>query len=159
MKNELFRKEAVEKITGPEELDSYIKVLNPRVWLIVAGVAVALGGMVLFVASTGVPIFDLFFGNSGNSKSPQQKSSWLCKFIAPSSSKKFTSKSAFVSKSSFADDVRNGPDTNSTADKIKAIILRFTFLLNIIGSVIRLGLFLLMLRSPLPILQMLIFLI
>ena len=65
MKNELFRKEAVDKITGPEELNMYIKVLNPRIWLIVAGVAIALAGMVFFVASTGVPIFDLFFGNTG----------------------------------------------------------------------------------------------
>ena len=29
MKNELFRKETVEKLTGPEDLNAYVKVLNP----------------------------------------------------------------------------------------------------------------------------------
>ncbi|MCL2013511.1 MAG: hypothetical protein FWG69_00830 [Oscillospiraceae bacterium] len=65
MKNKLFRKEAVEKITGPEDLNAYVKVLNPRVWLILAGIAVAFGGLVVFVASTGFPIWDLFFGGMG----------------------------------------------------------------------------------------------
>ena len=65
MKNELFRKEAVEKITGPEELNTYIKVLNPRVWLLLVGIAAAIAGLVIFTASTGFPIWDLLFGNTG----------------------------------------------------------------------------------------------
>jgi len=52
MKKELFRKEAVEKITGPEALNSYVKVLNPRVWLLLAAIALAAAGLVFFVAST-----------------------------------------------------------------------------------------------------------
>jgi hypothetical protein len=63
MKKDLFRKEAVEKITGPEDLNAYVKVLNPRVWLILAGIAVAIAGLLFFVASTGFPIWELFFGN------------------------------------------------------------------------------------------------
>ena len=63
MKNELFRKEAVDKITGPDELNAYIKVLNPRIWLIVAGIGIAVMGLAAFVASTGFPVWDLFFGN------------------------------------------------------------------------------------------------
>jgi len=65
MKDNLFRKEAVERITSPEELNAYIKVLNPRVWLILLGVAAAIAGLVVFTASTGFPIWDLFFGNIG----------------------------------------------------------------------------------------------
>ena len=64
MKTELFRKEAVEKITSPEDLNIYIKVLNPRVWLILVGIAAAIAGLVIFTASTGFPIQDLFFGNT-----------------------------------------------------------------------------------------------
>jgi hypothetical protein len=64
MKNELFRKEAVEKITGPEELSTYVKVLSPRVWLILLGVAIAVAGLMMFTASTGFPIWDLFFGGT-----------------------------------------------------------------------------------------------
>ena len=62
MKGDLFRKESVEKITSPEELNTYVKVLNPRVWLILAGIVIAIAGLVIFTASTGFPIWDLFFG-------------------------------------------------------------------------------------------------
>ena len=63
MKNDMFRKEAVEKITGPEDLNSYVKALNPRVWLILIGIAVAIAGLVIFTVSTGFPIWDLFFSS------------------------------------------------------------------------------------------------
>ena len=66
MKNELFRKEAVEKITGPEDLNTYVKVLNPRVWLILAGIIIAVAGLVFFAVSSGFPVWDLFFGNTGS---------------------------------------------------------------------------------------------
>ena len=65
MKKDLFRKEAVDKITSPDDLNNYVKVLNPRVWLILAGIAAAVAGLVFFAASTGYPIWDLFFGNTG----------------------------------------------------------------------------------------------
>lgn len=68
MKNELFRKEAVEKITCPEDLNSYIKVIHPRVWLILAGIVIAIIGLTVFVASTGFPIWDLFFGSTGGGR-------------------------------------------------------------------------------------------
>lgn len=62
MKKDLFRKEAVEKLTGPEDLNAYVKVLRPRVWLILAGIAIAAVGIVCFVAATGFPVWELFFG-------------------------------------------------------------------------------------------------
>jgi len=65
MKSDLFRKEAVEKITSPEDLNSYVKVLNPRIWLILVGIVIAIAGLIVFTASTGFPIWDLFFGNTG----------------------------------------------------------------------------------------------
>jgi hypothetical protein len=65
MKSELFRKESVEKITSPEALNTYIKVLNPRVWLILAGIAVALAGLAFFTAATGFPVLDLLLGGTG----------------------------------------------------------------------------------------------
>jgi hypothetical protein len=64
MKNELFRKEVVEKFTVPEDLNTYIKVLNPRVWLILAGIAIAVLGLAFFAASSGFSIWDLFYGNT-----------------------------------------------------------------------------------------------
>jgi hypothetical protein len=62
MKQDLFRKESVDKIASPQELNTYVKVLNPRVWLILAGITVSIAGLVIFVASTGYPIADLLFG-------------------------------------------------------------------------------------------------
>ena len=64
MKGDLFRKEAVDKITSPEDLNSYVKVLNPRIWLILAGIIIAIAGLVLFAASTDFPVWSLFFGNA-----------------------------------------------------------------------------------------------
>ncbi len=63
MKGDLFRKEAMEKMTGPEDLNTYVKVLKPRVWLILLSIAIAVVGLVLFIASTGFPIWELLFGN------------------------------------------------------------------------------------------------
>ena len=62
MKGDLFRKEAVDKITGPEDLNSYVKVLNPRIWLLLAGIAAAIVGLVIFAIATGYPVGELFFG-------------------------------------------------------------------------------------------------
>ena len=64
MKSDLFRKETVDKITGPEELNAYVKVLNPRIWLILVGIGLAITGLILFVITTGFPVWDLFFGSS-----------------------------------------------------------------------------------------------
>ena len=63
MKNELFRKESLARITGPEELNTYVKVLNPRIWLILLGIVIAIAGLVVFTASTGFPIKDLLYGS------------------------------------------------------------------------------------------------
>ncbi len=65
MKTNLFRKEAVERITSPEDMNTYVKVLNPRVWLILGGIVIAIAGITVFVASTGFPVWDLFFGTTG----------------------------------------------------------------------------------------------
>lgn len=63
MKNDLFRKEAVERMTSPEDLNSYVKVLNPRIWLILLGIGIAVAGLVIFTTEAGFPIWELFLGN------------------------------------------------------------------------------------------------
>ncbi len=65
LKSNLFRKEVVERITSPEDMNTYVKVLNPRIWLILAGIVIAIAGITAFVASTGFPVWDLFFGTAG----------------------------------------------------------------------------------------------
>ena len=63
MKSKLFRQEVIDKITGPDNLNTYIKILRPRVWLVLLGIAFAIFGILFFVARTGYPVWDLFFGN------------------------------------------------------------------------------------------------
>jgi len=65
VQSNLFRREVVDRITGPDDLLVYIKVLNPRIWLILAGIGLAVAGLVFFVLSTGYPVWDLFFGSAG----------------------------------------------------------------------------------------------
>ena len=62
MKKDLFRKEVVEKITSPDGMNEYVKVIKPSVWLVLAGIAIAVVGTVIFTAYTGYRVMDLFFG-------------------------------------------------------------------------------------------------
>ncbi|SCW41281.1 hypothetical protein SAMN02910456_01006 [Ruminococcaceae bacterium YRB3002] len=41
----LFRKEALQKITAPEQLTDYLKVTNPGIWLVLIAVIVLLIGL------------------------------------------------------------------------------------------------------------------
>ena len=44
MKQDLFREKSLEKIQSPEDLNDYIRVSNPGVWLMLAAVIVLLIG-------------------------------------------------------------------------------------------------------------------
>lgn len=45
MKEELFRKKSMDKISSPEQLDEYMKVSNPGVWMILSCIIIFLVGM------------------------------------------------------------------------------------------------------------------
>ena len=45
MENKIFRKKSIERISSPEELNDYIRVANPRVWLVLAAVLFFLVGV------------------------------------------------------------------------------------------------------------------
>lgn len=45
MDKEIFREKSVKRVTSPEELNDYIKVASPSVWLILASVIVLLIGV------------------------------------------------------------------------------------------------------------------
>lgn len=48
MDNELFRKKSLEKIKSPENIDDFIRVSNPGVWLLLVSVILLLIGMCLW---------------------------------------------------------------------------------------------------------------
>ena len=43
--NNIFRKQALDKIQSPEQLNDYMKVTNPGIWIILAVVILLLGGL------------------------------------------------------------------------------------------------------------------
>lgn len=45
MNEGLFRKKSMDKISSPEQLDDYIKVSNPGVWMILSAIIILLVGM------------------------------------------------------------------------------------------------------------------
>lgn len=45
MKESIFRKKSLDRISSPEQLTDYIKVTNPGVWLLLGGIAVLLAGI------------------------------------------------------------------------------------------------------------------
>ncbi len=45
MNNKLFRQKSLDQVTSPEQLQDYIQVSNPSVWMILAAVAVLLVGV------------------------------------------------------------------------------------------------------------------
>lgn len=48
MSEEIFRQKSLEKIKSPENLDDYIQVANPGVWLLLISVIILLAGAVVW---------------------------------------------------------------------------------------------------------------
>lgn len=45
MKNQLFREKSIERVTSPEQLNDYIRVANPGIWMILSGIILVLVGI------------------------------------------------------------------------------------------------------------------
>lgn len=45
MNEEIFRKKSLDKVKSPENLDDYIRVSNPGVWLLLASIIILLAGV------------------------------------------------------------------------------------------------------------------
>ncbi len=54
MQSQLFRKKTVERISSPEQLQDYMRVTNPGIWMVLAAVIALLAG--LLVASALVKV-------------------------------------------------------------------------------------------------------
>ena len=42
MNDQLFRKKSVERVSSPEQLNDYIRVANPSVWMILAAIVMVI---------------------------------------------------------------------------------------------------------------------
>ena len=45
MRSELFRKKSMERLSSPEQLNDYIRVVSPAAWMVLAAVALLLAGV------------------------------------------------------------------------------------------------------------------
>ena len=45
MKNSLFREKSIDRVSSPEQLNDRIRVANPGVWLLLAGILLVLAGI------------------------------------------------------------------------------------------------------------------
>ena len=50
----LFRKESMEHIQSPEQLNDYMRVTNPAIWVVLAAVILLLTGMLIWGASARI---------------------------------------------------------------------------------------------------------
>lgn len=48
MENSIFRQKSMERVSSPEQLNDYIKVTNPGLWIILAAVVILLVGFIVW---------------------------------------------------------------------------------------------------------------
>ena len=48
MNEQIFRKKSVDKVSSPEQLNEYIRVANPSVWIILGAIVILLAGVVVW---------------------------------------------------------------------------------------------------------------
>ena len=46
--SDLFRKKSMDRVSSPEQLNDYIRVTTPSVWLVMLGVILLLTGMIIW---------------------------------------------------------------------------------------------------------------
>lgn len=57
MDNQVFRKKSLEQISSPEQLNDYLHVTNPTVWLVLAAIIVLLAGMLIWSSRASIDSF------------------------------------------------------------------------------------------------------
>lgn len=48
MNNKLFRDKSIERVSSPEQLNDYIRVTGPCIWLVLLGIIVVLAGVIVW---------------------------------------------------------------------------------------------------------------
>lgn len=55
MDNSLFRKSSLERISSAEQLNEYVKIMNPRLWLVLSGFFVLVIAVVIWACTGTIP--------------------------------------------------------------------------------------------------------
>lgn len=54
MENSLFRKESMERVSSPEQLNDYLHVTSPAIWIVLAAVILLIGSLFVWSSVTAV---------------------------------------------------------------------------------------------------------
>ena len=57
MEESLFRKKSMERISSPEQLNDYLHVTSPAVWIIMAAIVLLLAGMLIWGSMASIDSF------------------------------------------------------------------------------------------------------
>lgn len=57
-KPSIFREKSLQRISSPEEMQDYIRVTRPAVWVILAAVILLLAGMIVWAVCGTVTVHD-----------------------------------------------------------------------------------------------------
>ncbi|MBO7422842.1 MAG: hypothetical protein J6T99_05585 [Oscillospiraceae bacterium] len=57
MEESLFRKNSVEHITSPEQLNDYLRVTSPAIWVVLIAVIILLAGMLVWASFANIDSF------------------------------------------------------------------------------------------------------
>lgn len=57
MEESLFRKKSMERISSPEQLNDYLHVTSPSVWIIMAAIVLLLAGMLIWGSMASIDSF------------------------------------------------------------------------------------------------------
>ena len=57
MDNQIFRKKSLDQISSPEQLNDYLRVTNPAVWLVLTAVILLLAGVLLWTSIAAIDSF------------------------------------------------------------------------------------------------------
>ena len=54
MKKSVFRNESLDRVNSPEELNDYIKVTSPSVWIVLSAIVLLLVGFIVFACFAAI---------------------------------------------------------------------------------------------------------
>ncbi|MBQ3374471.1 MAG: hypothetical protein IJG40_15215 [Oscillospiraceae bacterium] len=54
MENQIFREKSLERLSSPEELNDYLHVTNPAIWVVLAAVILLLSGLLIWSNFTSI---------------------------------------------------------------------------------------------------------
>lgn len=58
MDNKIFREKSIERVTSPEELNDYMKVTTPSIWVVLVAIIIFLVGLLTWAFLGSVTVTD-----------------------------------------------------------------------------------------------------